>query len=248
MPPDAVAFAKQTLVCGLRNAQDLLFPGLCIACRRPCARENPWLCGACISRLEQNHEARDPCPLCAQDRRFSVCACEYAWDFPFERIVSLFDFDDIVKEIAHAFKYGGLSRLAFDMGRTFCGLAPPDLFDGIDLVVPVPLHVFRRLSRGYNQAERFAAGVCAYRGNRAALRANALQRRRATRTQTALSRERRQRNLAGAFVVPRPDIVKSKSVILVDDIVTTGATTSQCAQALLDAGAKKVRVLSLARD
>lgn len=248
MPPDPVTFVKATLSRGLRNARDLFFPGLCIACRRPCARENPWLCDSCVSRLEQNHSSRDPCPRCAQDRRIAVCACEHAWDFPFERIVSLFDFDDVVKEIAHAFKYGGLSRLAFDMGRTFGNLVPADFFDGMDLVVPVPLHVFRRLSRGYNQAERFAAGVCASREGRPVLRASALQRRRATRTQTALSREGRLKNLAGAFCVPRPDLVRDKGVVLVDDIITTGATTGRCSQALLDAGATRVRVLSMARD
>jgi ComF family protein len=199
-------------------------------------------------RLAQNHNNRDACPLCAQNRRFSACACEYAWDFPFERIYSLFDFDDTVKEIAHAFKYGNLKSLAFYVGRTFAHYVPEDFWEGMDIVVPVPLHFLRALKRGYNQAERFADGVAHSDATRAGLCRDVLQRRRATRTQTALSKELRLRNLAGAFRVRRPDLVRGRGVVLIDDIVTTGATTSRCARALLDAGAQAVRVLSMARD
>ncbi len=232
----------------LRNAAAFLFPPLCIACGESCAAANPWLCGACLSRLIDNHNRREPCPLCGQNRRFAACACEYAWDFPFERICSLFDFDDVVKEMAHAFKYGGLRNLAFFAGKEFGGLVPGDFCEGMDIAVPVPLHVVRAIRRGYNQAERFAAGVCKSWDNRIPLRAHVVGRKRHTRTQTELSRTQRLKNLASAFYVRRPDAVRGKGVVLIDDIVTTGATTGACANVLLDAGARCVRVLSLARD
>jgi ComF family protein len=248
--PDVRRVAQACLSRAGKNAAGFFFPPLCIACRAPCSRENAWLCGRCESLAAANHESRDACPLCAQNRRFAECACEYAWDYPFERIYSLFDFDDTIKEITHAFKYGSLKRLAFFMGRSYACLVPPEFWEGMDIVVPVPLHFLRSLKRGYNQADHFAAGIVASRPGRPVLCRHALQRRRPTRTQTALARGERLRNLAGAFCVPsgHAHLVAEKGVVLVDDIVTTGATTSQCAQALLAAGARTVRVLSLARD
>lgn len=249
-PPDVRQKIKSLLVHAGRTATGFLFPDLCIVCRNACFEKSRWMCGRCASLLMQNHESRDACPLCGQDRRAKLCACEYAWDFPFEKIYSLFDFDDIVKELSHAFKYSGFKRLAFDIGKTYGRLVPRDFLDGMEIAVPVPLHVFRKLKRGYNQAEYFGRGIIASGCGRLTLCTQALKRRKATRTQTALSKEQRTKNLASAFHVPpaRAHLVKGKNIVLVDDIVTTGATTSQCATALLDAGAQSVRVLSLARD
>ena len=248
--PDVRQTIKSLLVHARRNAGGFLFPNLCIVCRNACFEKSRWLCDRCATVLMQNHERRDACPLCAQDRRARPCACEYAWDFPFEKIYSLFDFDDIVKELSHAFKYGGFKRLAFDIGKTYGQLVPQDFFDGMEIAVPVPLHFFRKLKRGYNQAEYFGRGILASGRGGLRLCTQALKRRKATRTQTALSKEQRTKNLASAFHVPpaRAHFIKGRNVVLVDDIVTTGATTGQCAKAMLDAGAKSVRVLSLARD
>jgi ComF family protein len=248
--PDVGQTVKSLLFHAGRSAEDFLFPALCIVCRGTRSPGNPWLCDCCASRLVQNHERRDACPLCSQDRRARSCACEYAWDFPFEKIYSLFDFDDTVKELAHEFKYGGFKRLAFALGMAHARFIPREFLDGMEILVPVPLHFFRRCKRGYNQAEYFARGIAASGDGRLALCTRALKRRKATRTQTALSKEQRTKNLASAFCVPqkKAHLVKNKSVILVDDIVTTGATTGQCAEALLAAGATKVRVLSFARD
>jgi competence protein ComFC len=249
-PPDVFRSVKVFSARLTRNATSLVFPDLCIVCRNRCTMKNAWLCEQCVSRLIHNHRNRDACPLCSQNRRVRPCACEYAWDHPFEKIYSLFDFDDTIKHLAHAFKYGGLKRLAFDMGRTFCPLIPPDFFKDIDAVVPVPLHFVRKLKRGYNQAEWFGRGIIASHQAKLFLCTHALKRRRATKTQTMLSKEQRVKNLAGALWVPpaKTRLVSGKSVILVDDIVTTGATTGQCALALIEAGAKRVRVLSFGRD
>ena len=248
--PDVLPKAKSLLFHAGRNAEGFLFPTLCIVCRGMRSSKNSWLCDQCASQLLRNHESRDACPRCSQNRLARQCACEYAWDFPFEKIYSLFDFDDTVKEISHAFKYGGFKKLAFDIGKTYGRLIPQDFFDGMEIAVPVPLHFLRALKRGYNQAEYFARGIMASGFGRPVLCTQALKRRKATRTQTALSKEQRTKNLASAFHVPpaRVHLIKGKNVVLVDDIVTTGATTGQCATALLDAGAKSVRVLSLARD
>lgn len=248
MPHKKIAFVKSILRRYSRNAAGFFFPSLCISCDKPCSSENPWLCDTCLARLLSNHAERLACPRCGQDRRFATCACEFAWDFPFEKIHSIFSFDDIVKDVAHAFKYGGFKKLAFFCGMEFGPVVPRNFWDDMHLVVPVPLHLFRMLGRGYNQAEYFAAGICASGNHSVDLCAQALRRRRHTKTQTALSRSQRLSNLANAFCVPHPELVRGKGIVLVDDIVTTGATTGQCSRALLDAGARVVRVLSLARD
>jgi ComF family protein len=155
-----------------------------------------------------------------------------------------------MKAIVHEFKYGGLKNLAYDLARTCARHVPSSFFEGIDIVVPVPLHFLRSIQRGYNQADCIARGIISGSGCGATLAAGAVCRIKMTKTQTVLSRDQRVKNVHGAFSVKAGKItlVKDKGVILVDDIITTGATTGQCAAALLDAGAKRVRVLSLARD
>jgi ComF family protein len=136
------------------------------------------------------------------------------------------------------------------MGKTYASCIPASFFDGMDLVTSVPLHFFRHLKRGYNQADFFAGGVIAGSGRALPLARNLLKRNRTTKTQTTLSREDRLKNVAGAFAIAKKKhgLVRDKNIVLVDDVVTTGATTAQCALALREAGAKRVRVLSLARD
>jgi ComF family protein len=172
------------------------------------------------------------------------------WDHPFERLHALFDFDDTVKQVVHQVKYGGKSRLMRDVGRVFGAALPPAFIDGVDAITPIPLHPLRRLRRGYNQADCFARGVVAALGDGIAYLPSAVRRTRRTATQTMLDRDERRKNLAGAFGVRQAQagLIRGKRIMLVDDVVTTGATTGECTRALLEAGAVGVRVLSLARD
>jgi ComF family protein len=148
-------------------------------------------------------------------------------------------------------KYGGMSHLAFEIGRLCLPGIPEDYFDGIDYLIAVPLHRMRLRQRGYNQAWWFAKGVIDRREMQGAvLLENVLVRRRNTRTQTKLDKEARKKNLEGAFEVMESGagLVKDKAIVLVDDVITTGATMAACANELLKAGCKSVKVLSLARD
>jgi len=118
-----------------------------------------------------------------------------------------------------------------------------------DYIVPVPLHWLRKYKRGYNQAEWFARGIIGDR-NKPVLITSGLYRKRKTRTQVKLDKAERQKNVQGAFGITNSlkQIIKGKDILLVDDVITTGATTAACAETLLEGGCKKVRVLSLARD
>jgi ComF family protein len=233
----------------LINVRDFIYPPLCIVCDEPLDGADPWLCGGCRGKLRRNHAQRDACPLCGENRSRRPCACDLVWDHPFQRICALFDFDDTVRAIAHQVKYKGRSALARHVARTHAPLIPPDVFAGVDVVVPVPLYCVRRLKRGYNQAEVIARGILEGLGGSIACDTRILRRRRHTTTQTKLDREQRRKNLDGAFVVAAgtAERLAGKTIALVDDVVTTGSTTSVCTEVLLGAGAAAVRVVALAR-
>lgn len=120
------------------------------------------------------------------------------------------------------------------------------LFDqpSVDAVVPVPLHRQRERERGFNQSEILASVVA--RSSRLPVLRKALTRIRATLPQTGKSRERA-RNVRGAFAVGNPEMVKERILLLVDDVLTTGATVNECAKVLMKAGARGVLVYTLAR-
>jgi ComF family protein len=115
-----------------------------------------------------------------------------------------------------------------------------------DCVIPVPLHFIKRHARGFNQSELLARELTARVGR--PLQLDALVRRRWTRAQAGLGKEKRKGNVQGAFKVKCPELVRGRHMLLVDDVCTTGSTLEACAQALTDAGAKSVKALTLARD
>ncbi len=127
----------------------------------------------------------------------------------------------------------------------FLGPQLPFTADDCDLVIPVPLHRGRLWWRGFNQAALLAAEVA--RRLERPLELGTLVRSRATGSQTSRSRDERRRNVRGAFAVRRPHRVANRRILLVDDVMTTGATADECARVLLAAGASRVEVFTLAR-
>jgi ComF family protein len=170
------------------------------------------------------------------------------WDYPFERIFSLFDFDDTVQQLAHEFKYRGKRDLAYFCGHFFGAYVEQSVYENADYIMAVPLHRRRQRRRGYNQADYLARGFADCFGRCHYIR-HGMYRVRATVTQTHLDEHERMENVRGAFAVHEEIGValKGKVVVLVDDVITTGATTAQCAEVLKEAGCRSVRVLSLAR-
>jgi ComF family protein len=148
--------------------------------------------------------------------------------------------------LLHELKYRGRRRLATRLAEAL--LAEPAaraVIEGASALVPVPLHPRRRRDRGFNQAELIAAAIARRTG--IALFASALVRRKDTAPQTGLSAAARRGNVRGAFAVRRRAQVAERRIVLVDDVLTTGATAQACAQALREAGAVEVRLLSVAR-
>lgn len=231
-----------------KRVKEFFFPPLCLVCDFPKLPDNPWLCKSCDDKLRKNLSNRQYCPKCGQNKNVRSCTCDILWEHPFESIYSIFDFDDTIQQLMHHIKYFGKKKLAFDLGSMFSNQIPDSVFEGMDAIIPVPLHWYRKHRRGYNQSEWLARGIQLHRS--IPLFTNVLIRKRYTRTQTKMVKEERGKNISGAFSV-KPNkcpMIKDKSLLLIDDVITTGSTTGACTKALLDAGCKKVRVISLARD
>ncbi len=251
---------KEILNSILSRFEDFIFPPLCIICDKPRPLHSKWLCEGCLNHLLDNNRKRNRCPRCSQNRNLRDCACELVWDYPFESIYSFLDYDDTVQEIMRHVKYSGKKKLAYYIGSLFSGTVPEPVLEGADIITAIPLHWLRRRKRGYNQAEWLARGLISglsaqqqkHNGHRTEIIPlfDILFRKRRTRTQVKLDRSERQSNVKGAFSVAKgkEEILREKTVILVDDVITTGATTASCTEALLAAGCKGVRVVSLARD
>jgi ComF family protein len=159
-----------------------------------------------------------------------------------------------LRELVHLLKYQRVRTAAAVLGRAVAASAAPlaDDYESEEvLLIPVPLHRARFRERGFNQAELIASAarseVAEVLGRRIRLETAALIRRRATEAQFGLTLEQRMAQVKGAFRAMFPERVKGREVLLVDDVLTTGATVSECARVLLRAGASRVCVATAAR-
>jgi ComF family protein len=216
-----------------RIAVDLLFPPQCGVCRRG----GSLLCDGCAAALPRT--AGERCERCWRPSSRVVCADCFEEPLAFESVRAAFVMDGEARRLVHQLKYQGLSALAEPLARLMNELPEADV------VVPVPLHRGRQRSRGYNQAAELAKHVARAAG--LAYDERAARRVRATAPLArSQGRDERRRIVAGAFAGV-PDRVEGRRIMLVDDVVTTGATLDACSRALLDAGAAAVRCVTFAR-
>jgi competence protein ComFC len=216
---------------------DLFYPQRCVGCEK---RASDLLCRTCFEALP--HIGRPICSRCGMPTAFETFVCDQCKgvDFVFESARSPLRYAGVGKEIVHTLKYRGYTRVVERLAVPLM-LGVLDATDRFDAVVPVPLHRSRLRRRGFNQAELLAGGV--------ARKINApvsgtLQVVRRMRDQVELTTAGRRANVAGAF---RARSRVRGRVLLVDDVFTTGATMSACAEALVRAGAREVHALSLCR-
>lgn len=175
-----------------------------------------------------------------------VCAACLAQPPLYDRARAALIYGDISRDLVLSLKYQG-RRDGLSVLGGWMANAGRDLVSDADLIVPVPLHYFRLVRRGFNQSAWLAAALS--RASGVKLSVDALKRTRATPIQGGLSAEGRRRNVQGAFTVrpSRVTQVKGRRVVLVDDVLTTGATAEACTRALRRAGATCVDVVTLAR-
>jgi ComF family protein len=235
------------MLAGLRRGLDWLIPPSCLACRDPIAGAS-GLCASCWSRLqfiEAPYCDRLGTPFPFDEGEGAISAAAIADPPAWDRARGAVIFDDLSRDLVHALKYRDRHEAAQVMARLMAR-AGRDLIAAGPLVVPVPLHRWRLWRRRYNQSGLLAQAIAEQSG--LAFRPDLLRRIKPTRSQTGLDHKERVRNLRGAITVP-PDAtaaVQGRSVLIVDDVITTGATAGQCARALKAAGAQRVDVLAFA--
>ncbi len=228
---------------------ELIFPRVCAGCGGRCDRAAGYLCWECFRSLPLLSGVC--CERCgypietAEAHAFLCSACHQQLP-AFDRARVAGRFQGRLRRLAHAFKYSRALWLAGDLSEIIhgCVLAHFDAA-AIDVVVPVPLFRTRIRSRGYNQAALLGAGVARLLDR--PFVPQALARTRDTGTQTRLSAAKRRMNVRGAFAVREEGWVKGRTVLLVDDVMTTGATLGDAARALKAGGAWRVWAVAAAR-
>ncbi len=229
-----------------------MLPAPCLACAEPVwtPRDSLGLCPGCRQLLVRWPAGCSVCarPIAGRLPEGGRCGECRRRPPPYERRLSAWSYQHPADAVLTAFKFGRLEYLGGHLGRRLAELFRREL-GGCDLVVPVPLHWRRYLTRGYNQAAAIARPLARALELPAA---NLLRRRRATPPQSRLHRKDRRRNLRRAFAIRRPAArrtgrCRGRHVLLVDDVVTTGATLEAAARCLRRAGARAVTALTAAR-
>jgi ComF family protein len=229
-----IFYPKVCLACKNVLADSTAEEFICAKCWGGIEKNTPPFCSSCGRRLESRSFAKNICPRCLRnkshfDRAFSPCV-----------------YTGVVKELIHAFKYNGkeylgrpLSRLMIEFIREY-SLPIKDL----EFIVPIPLHKARLREREFNQAKILSEHL-GKEFDKPVLD-KLLVRNRHTRTQTELEENERLLNVKGSFTLNGRADLRGKNILLVDDVLTTGATSSEAAYALKQAGANIVFVLTLA--
>jgi len=234
-----------------RGVWHALWPSRCPLCREPLSLSE-WdsFCSWCLETIKPVGEP--VCRVCgralseAGSPPQEVCGfcTTHPPSFDLARVHGIYE--GALREAIRDFKFKGKRSLAPAQARLMAEAFSEWFTDvSLDAVVPVPLHKSRIAERGFNQAVDLARPVG--RARDLPVLYDALLRTRPTEPQYGLTINQRRENVRGAFSTKRPELVKDRSLILVDDILTTGTTVSECAKMLKRAGAKKVAVLALAR-
>ena len=216
----------------------LLFPRCCVVCGGPLARGEECLCTMCNINLPRtDYHLRKDNPV---EKMF--------WGkIPLERATSFFFYrkGSDFRHILHHLKYGGQKDIGAIMGRYMAAeLLESGFFEGVDVILPVPLHKKKQQIRGYNQSEWIARGIAAVTG--ISIDTESVVRQKNTDTQTRKSSFERWENVEGIFQLYHAESLAGKHILIVDDVLTTGATTVECASCLAEIEGIRISILTLA--
>ncbi|MEL7542991.1 MAG: ComF family protein [Pseudomonadota bacterium] len=244
----AVRVARSVVFEAARQTADFLVPPVCISCRTPLTRHHA-LCPSCWINVDF---VRAPIcdvlgtPLPFATGRLTVSAAALAAPPVYDRARSVAHHTDVMRRLIHGLKYGDRTDGVATFGK-WLAIAAQDFADETDLIIPVPLNRWRLWSRRFNQAALLAHALARETGW--PIDTRALDRVRRTRSQVGLTANQRRTNVSGAFRVPprARNTIRGSSVLLVDDVLTTGATLNAAARTLKTAGAARVNVVTLAR-
>ena len=231
----------------IREIGDFLFPRFCVLCDKRLSVSEHHLCATCYMYLprtrqvEKEHGRLERILWGMQDMGNGQRVIERAATFIFYTSNS--------RLLLHKVKYEGMLSLGIQLGEWMAkemidASHQPSIFDSIDVIVPLPLHRKKQMSRGYNQCDYIAKGVSKVTG--IGVDTQSVKRVHHTPSQTTLDHEARRKNVAGAFAVVHPERLEGKHVLLLDDVITTGSTIMECANAILKLPGTKVTILAVA--
>ena len=232
-----------------KSILDWIYPPRCMSCRNPLplqdsARRELWLCSYC----ENLFQPLEPpgCSICSATVNEGVTTCTscYGKNFSFIHNRSAFAYEDLVRDMMHEIKFRRRRHVAQGLGRLWAKmlLAEPTTFPADAVLVPLPMHTKKRRERGFDQAMVMAEAISDITGVKLV---NALERTHDTPPQSGLHPSQRIENVKGAFRL-KPGNINGQTLVLVDDIYTTGASLNECARVLLSGGASSVYTITLA--
>lgn len=226
------------LLAPFRYFVDLLYPQACEACGRPLIDGEQVLCSYCRYEI----------PLTNFWESTDNPAAKLFWGkVELEQVSSFFYFTKASRyqQLMHKLKYKGRREIGVYLGKLYGQyILKSPLYNSIDAIIPLPLHTKRIAKRGYNQSEEIAGGIGATLQK--PVLSTALQRNVYTETQTNKNRMERWKNVENVFSVAKPELLADRHILLVDDILTTGATLEACVSSILQAVSCKISIATLA--
>ncbi len=226
------------LIRGLKDLAELFFPTLCIACGDRLIAQEKFLCINCWHDL----------PVTNFHKKSENKVAQLFWGrVEIENATSFFSYKKGSKymQLIHFIKYKGLKELGYETGRKFGFiLAETEIFNTVDVIVPVPLHPRKQKKRGFNQSEWIAKGIA--ESLQKPVSTENLFRQIHTSTQTQKNRFERWQNVEGIFGINESEEFFGKHILLIDDVITTGSTLEACAYQLLKSENTKVSIATLA--
>jgi ComF family protein len=239
---------------GIRNflnkCVQFFYPPLCPFCREKVEKDG-MICADCwpsVSPITAPACRHCAIPLDVAFAEENVCVKCMTMPPEFDECRAVYIYGPLIKRLVLRFKNQQVTALASFMGNKMLAISR-DIIDASDYIIPVPLHASRLKKRGFNQATLLAYQIA--QSMRHKVKLNLLVRCKNTPSQGTLSRQARHKNLEGAFVVPsqlNPELLKNKIITLIDDVMTTGATLKECANALKKYEIKKVNVVVFSRS
>ena len=217
---------------------NLIYPPLCFACNRNHLQKGQSLCVSCEYKITATQYHLMPENPVAERFYGRVNLAKAATAFSFVK-------GGLLQDLIHSLKYDDKPEIGQELGRIYGAiLREDDYWKSIDFIVPVPLHPKKKHLRGYNQAEMWGFGIADSLG--VPLRNDVLIRTDYTESQTKKSRSERFKNVENVFAVSNPDVIRGKKLLLVDDVLTTGATIEACALTLFAAADVEISVVCIA--
>jgi len=232
-----------------RGLTDIIYPKRCPGCKNKIEIADKFICASCQARIKIN---RPPfCNKCGRhletlNLNINICSDCLKNKLNFDRAFSAGVYEGVIKELIHEFKYKGKEHLYRPLSEIMINFIKEYHIpiEYLDLIIPMPLHKTRLRQREFNQAEALSRPI-ADEFNKT-LSTSLLIRHRLTKTQTEMPTQKRFENVADSFSVAKHTDLANKNLLIIDDVFTTGATSSAAALTLKEAGANKVLILTLA--